>query len=71
MGGAEGEGESQADSALSTEPDTEPDLTILRSRPELKPRVRSLTNCTTQVSWAKIFKTILKKLEAHTMLTAV
>ena len=48
-GGAGGERESQADLVLSTEPDSELDPMILRSRPELKSRVpprhssRSLT----------------------------
>ena len=51
--GGEGEEEkerwSQADSVLSAEPDVGLDLVTLRSPPELKPRVRHLTNCTTQV----------------------
>ena len=45
---AEGEGESQADSTLSREPDAGLDPTTLRSRSELKSRVRGLTDCTTQ-----------------------
>ena len=58
-GGAEGvwrEGkESQANSMLSTEPDTGLDLKILRSWPETKPRVRGLTDWATRhpsrLSW--------------------
>lgn len=49
MGGAEGEGESEADSALCMEPDMGLDLTTLRLQPELKPRVSCLTGCVTQV----------------------
>ena len=41
----EGEIKSQADSMLSTEPDTRLHLTTLRSRPEPKPRVEGLTDC--------------------------
>ena len=46
MGGAEG-GESEADSVLSVESNVGLDLTILRSRPEPKPRVGLLTGCAT------------------------
>ena len=42
-GGAEGERESPADSPLSMELNMGSDLMTLRSRPELKPRVRRLT----------------------------
>jgi len=38
------EGEGQADSELSAEPNTGPNLTTPRSQPELKPRVRLSTN---------------------------
>ena len=41
---AEGEKESQADSPISMELATELDLKMLRSGPELKPRVERLTN---------------------------
>ena len=44
----ERERDSQADSMLSAEPDPGLDLMTLRSWPKLKPRVRYLTNCTTQ-----------------------
>ena len=51
MGRAEGEGEraSQANSTLSSEANAELNLMTLRSQPELKPRVRCLTDCATQV----------------------
>ena len=42
-GERESERETKADSALSTEPHMQLHLTILRSPPELKPRVRHLT----------------------------
>jgi len=42
------EKETWADSMLSAEPDTGLDLTTLRSRPKLKPRVRHSTDCATQ-----------------------
>ena len=42
-GHSEREREFQADATLSIEPDTGLNLMTLRSRPELKPRVRSLT----------------------------
>ena len=45
----EKERETQADSALSTEPNSGLNLRTLRSQPELKPRVRCLTNSATQV----------------------
>ena len=53
-GEAEEEGgrETQADSALSTEPDVGLDLMTPRSLPEPKPRVGRLTNCATQVPQA-------------------
>ena len=43
-GGAEGEGECEAGSLWSTEPDAGLDLTTLRSQPEWKPRVGHLTD---------------------------
>jgi len=43
-GGAEGERESQADSPLSSEPDTGLDPITLRSEPEPKPRGRHPTD---------------------------
>lgn len=43
-GGVEGEGESQADSVLSMEPDVGLYLMILRSVPELRLRVWCSTN---------------------------
>ena len=46
------EGETQADAPLSAEPHAGPDPTTLRSQPELKSRVRHLTDCTTQVPQA-------------------
>ena len=49
-GQRERERETQAASALNAEPNTGLDLTILRSQSEPKPRVRHLTNCTTQVT---------------------
>ena len=48
VGGEEGERESQADSLLSVEPDSGLDPTTTRSQPEPKPRVRRLTDFTTQ-----------------------
>ena len=45
-GGAEGDGESSADATLSTEADVRLYLRTLRSWPELKPRVRGLTDRT-------------------------
>ena len=47
MRGANGEGE-RISIRLSTEPEAGLDPTTLGSLPEPKPRVRSLTNCTTQ-----------------------
>jgi len=47
-GHKERETESQAGSELSTEPDTKLDLTTLRSRPDPKPKIGHLTNCSTQ-----------------------
>lgn len=44
QGKAEREAESQADSALSSEPVAELDLTTLRSKLESKPRVRRCTD---------------------------
>ena len=52
------ERDSQADSMLGMEPDTEPDmepgteldLTTLRSQPEPKPRAERLTNCNTHTA---------------------
>lgn len=48
--GSEGErgGQSPANSMLNAEPDVGLDPTILRSQPQPKPRVRQLTNSTTQ-----------------------
>ena len=40
---------------LSAEPDSGLDPMTLRSGPELKPRVRCLTNCATQAPWLGIF----------------
>lgn len=40
----------QADSALSTDPDSAPDLTVLRSQPELESGVSCLTNRAMQAS---------------------
>ena len=48
-GQEEREKEPEADSTLTMEPNTGLDLMTLKSWPELKPRVRSLTNCATQV----------------------
>ena len=47
--------ESQADSVQNTEPDVGLHPITPRSWPELKPRVRCLTNCTTQVPRISIF----------------
>ena len=44
------ERESQADSLLNAEPDAGLELTTLRSRPELKPRVGHLMDRATQLS---------------------
>ena len=44
MGEREREREPEADSALSTEPDAELDPTTGQSCPDLKPRVRRLTD---------------------------
>lgn len=41
--------ESQADSVFSVESGTRLDLTILRSPPKVKPRVRPLTNYNSQM----------------------
>ena len=51
MGGEaeeEGKRESQADSALSMEPDSGLHLMTLRSGPEPKPKAGCLTDCATQ-----------------------
>lgn len=53
--------ESQADSVLSAEPNSELDLMILRSWLELKSRVRWLTNWATQVALKGIFETTVDK----------
>ena len=45
----------QAASPLSVEPNKGPHLTTLRSGPELKPRVRYLTNRATQVPHLSTF----------------
>lgn len=42
--------ESQADAMLSMEPDAGLSLTTVKSRPELKPRVGGLADCTTPAS---------------------
>ena len=58
-GEAEGERESQTDSSLRMELDLGLRLMTLGSQPELKSRVRPLTDCTTQVPPVIIIITLL------------
>ena len=64
-GWAEGERESQADSALSRDPDVGLGPTTLRSRPELKPRVRHVTDWAPRHSKAVWFYMLMQQRHAQ------